>query len=77
MMEKFGYTVNAELGTVGRDKKLRLVTWEGHPCKLDFRRWRDNEDGTEQCGKGISFSDDEAKVLLELLTKYLESRQQN
>ena len=63
VVEKFG-----KLGKKGKmQKELRLVKWNGGTEKYDIRPWGTNEDGTEKCGKGITFTGDELEDLLVLL----------
>lgn len=46
-------------------KELNLVKWGNRPEKLDLRVWQD-----DTYLKGITLSDDEAKLLLVSLAKY-------
>lgn len=69
----FSYEVTKKLGKLGEESKteLRIVAWNGREAKLDIRQWYE-KDGEERCGKGISLTNDEAKVLVELLTEYMD-----
>lgn len=53
----------------GYTKEINCVEWNGAEAKLDIRSW--NSDHT-RCSKGITLSDEEAKVLLEALTGYFK-----
>ena len=67
------YTVVKELGNLSEDgkkniKKVCLMKWgEAKEPKFDIRQWFKNEAGEEVPGKGITLSDDEAGILLEIL----------
>ena len=69
----YEYKVVEDLGIVG-SKKLRLVSWNGNAPKLDLRGWFTEKNGNENCGKGLTLSDDEGKALLELLQKYFAKK---
>lgn len=68
----FTYEVKANIGTLGENSKyqLRVVSWNGKEAKIDIRNWY-QEDGVEKCGKGISLTNAEAKILVDLLTNYM------
>lgn len=74
MAKEFSYEVKNTIGKLGENSKLelRVVAWNGREAKLDVRQWYTTEDGEERCGKGVSLTNDEAKVLVDLLTKYTE-----
>lgn len=67
------YTVEKELGDLSEAgsknmKKVRLIKWgNATKAKFDIRGWAVAEDGTETPLKGITLSDDEAGILLEIL----------
>lgn len=72
MAKEFKYEVKNTIGKLGEKSKyeLRVVAWNGKEAKLDIRQWyQQNEE--EQCGKGISLTNDEAKVLVDALNEYL------
>lgn len=48
----------------GWRKELNLVSWNEREAKFDLREW--NEEHTRM-SKGITFTEDEAKVLKEIL----------
>ena len=52
--------------------RLRIVSWNGHPGKLDLRIWR-KEDGKELPGKGLTLTIKEAGALVDALAEYLGS----
>lgn len=72
MAKEFTYEVTNKIGKLGEDSKyeLRVVAWNGKPGKLDIRQWYE-KNGEEQCGKGISLTNEEAKELVDLLNAYL------
>jgi hypothetical protein len=53
----------------GWKKEINLVSWNGRTPKLDIRDWAP---GHEKMGKGITLTQDEAKSLIELLSKAIE-----
>lgn len=70
--DDFKYEVKAKLGDLSEKKELRVVAWsDNEPC-LDLRSWWLDKSGKEKCGKGITLTDDEARKLMELLTKYFK-----
>lgn len=74
MAKEFKYEVKKNIGKLGDNSKLelRIVSWNDRESKIDIRSWYTTEDGEEKCGKGVSLTNDEAKVLVDLLTKYTE-----
>lgn len=44
----------------GYTKEINLVSWNGAEPKYDIRSW---SPGREKCGKGITLTEDEVKVL--------------
>ena len=71
------YNIVEHIATVCTRKRytleLNLVSWEGKLPVLDLRRWERCEDGINAM-KGISFTDQEARVLRDALTKYLNEK---
>ena len=68
------YEVTQELGNLNENGTVRLnvASWNGRPAKIDIRNfWKDKETGEMKPGKGISLTNDEAKVLVDLLTEYM------
>lgn len=72
----FAYEIVDEYDKVFDEKgntflALRKVKWGGKEAvKFDMRKWYNNSDGSEKCGKGFSFLTDEgphelAKILVE------------
>lgn len=70
-MAKFEYKVLEEYGTIGQSgavlKKVRLVSFNGGPPRLDIRQWRQKQDGTEVIFKGISLNGEEFAKLKEII----------
>lgn len=68
-MAELKYDIVEQLGVLSVDargwrKELNLVSWNEREPKYDLRPW--NPDHTRM-GKGITFSKEEAAVLLEIL----------
>lgn len=68
-MTDIQYEIVEELGVLsesakGWRKELNKVSWNGREPKYDLREWAP---GHEKMGKGITLTDDEVKVLVELL----------
>lgn len=63
IVEKIGVISESARGWT---KELNLVSWSGATPKYDLRDWAPNH---EKMGKGITFSEDEAKELYKLLQK--------
>lgn len=59
LKEKGGYT-----------KELRIVAWNNGDPKLDLHEWR--PDG--RCGKGVTLTDEEGRLLLDGLKAYFEGK---
>ncbi len=53
----------------GWKKEVNLVSWNGRTPKIDIRDWAP---GHEKMGKGITLSPEEAKSLVEILSKAVE-----
>lgn len=72
MAKELKYEVKNTIGKLGENSKyeLRVVSWNGADAKIDIRNWYE-KDGKEQSGKGIALTNDEAKMLVDLLTKYM------
>lgn len=74
MSKEFSYEIIEEIGQVGKptdsgwSTRLNLISWNGGSPKLDIRSW--NED-MSRMGKGVSFSNEDAKDLAVLLNSYL------
>ena len=47
--------------------ELNLVSWNGAKAKFDLRKWTDDH---KKMAKGITFSESEARALLEILDTY-------
>jgi hypothetical protein len=54
----------------GWKKEVNLVSWNGRSPKIDIRDWAP---GHEKMGKGITLTQEEAKMLIELLSKATEA----
>lgn len=68
-MAELKYEIIENLGILSENdkgwrKELNLVSWNERPAKYDLRDW--NPDHTRMT-KGITFTEDEAKVLAEIL----------
>ena len=73
-MADFKYEIIEELGVLsesaeGWTKELNRISWNGGAPKLDVRDWAPEH---EKMGKGVTLTDEEAKVLLELLQNNLK-----
>lgn len=69
------YTIEKEIGQIGQTtqgarKLLSLVSWNGRPAKYDLRSWHMDDNGNLKPGKGITFSEDEARALLSVLDEH-------
>lgn len=75
------YKVEKAISTISTSgktqKSLALVSWNGHPAKLDLRVWRTDEAGKEVPGKGITLNREEAEKLAAALTEYLTGEPEN
>ena len=54
----------------GYTKKINLVSWNGAKPKYDIRSW---SPGREECGKGVTLTEDEVKNLFLALKKQFQS----
>ncbi len=54
-------------GTNGWTTELRYVAWNGNEPKYDIRAWKEKEDGTEMCGKGITLTGEQLERLGEII----------
>lgn len=73
-MAEFKFEIVENLGILSENdkgwrKELNLVSWAERPAKYDIREW--NPDHTRM-SKGLTFNEDELKILLELLKEELE-----
>ena len=74
MAGEIKYEIIEELGVLaesakGWTKELNLISWNGGAPKYDIRDWAPEH---EKMGKGVTLTDEEAKVLLELLQNNLK-----
>ena len=53
----------------GWTKEFNKVSWNGGAAKYDLRDWLP---GHEKMGKGVTLTDDEARVLYEILKNIFE-----
>lgn len=72
MAKSFEYRILGEYGSIGQSgdiaKKVRLVSYDGGPPRLDIRQWRQQRaSGREVIFKGISLSRAEAVRLRDIL----------
>lgn len=68
-MTDIKFEIIKEIGVLSQSKKgwrkeLNLVSWNGAAPKYDLREWDSNH---EKMGKGITLTEEEAKILKELL----------
>ena len=73
-MADIRYDIIKELGIIsestrGWTKELNMVSWNGAKAKVDIRDWAPDH---EKMGKGITLTEEEAKVLYELLKSLFE-----
>lgn len=69
IMAELKFDIVEELGVLSEDakgwrKELNLVSWNERDAKYDLRSW--NPEHTRM-SKGITFDEEEAKVLLDIL----------
>lgn len=74
MAKEFKYDVIEKISTFerngGYNLELRYISWNGNEPKYDLRTWKQNDDGTEKCGKGITLTEEELMHLGESITRY-------
>ncbi len=68
-MADIKYEIKETIGVIaesakGWKKELNLISWNGKEAKYDLREWSPEH---EKMGKGVTLSNDELKVLKELL----------
>lgn len=68
-MAEIKYEIKEEVGCIsesakGWKKELNLISWNGKEAKYDLREWAPEH---EKMGKGVTLSNEELKVLKELL----------
>ncbi len=68
-MSDFSYDVKKHYGTIldtgnGWKKEINLVSWNGHPAKLDIREWSSDK---SKMKRGITFSKDEVVEIKKLI----------
>ncbi|MDO5690508.1 MAG: PC4/YdbC family ssDNA-binding protein [Tissierellia bacterium] len=73
-MAEFKYEIVEELGilsenTKGWRKELNLVSWNERPAKFDIREWAPEH---ARMNKGITMTEEEARVLYEILKEEFE-----
>lgn len=70
------YEIQEVLATISSTnsttKLLTVTSWNGNPGKLDIRTWR-NVDGEQVPGKGTTLTPDEARIVCDALSAYLEA----
>jgi hypothetical protein len=54
----------------GYTKEINLISWNGNEPKYDIRSFSPNR---EKCGKGITLTEQEVKMLLEALQTELKA----
>lgn len=68
-MADIKYEIKETVGVIAKSdkgwkKELNLISWNGKEAKYDLREWSPEH---EKMGKGVTLSNDELKVLKELL----------
>ena len=68
-MAEIKYEIVKEIGIISENatgwrKEINLVSWNDREPKYDIRDW---SEGHEKMGKGITLSEEEVKVLCEIL----------
>lgn len=69
MADDFSYKIEKEIATIaeyrdGTALKLNLISYRGAPAKYDLRKW---DTGTGKMLKGITFTAEEKKTIIEAL----------
>ena len=69
-MPDFNYEIVEKIGVLsenskGWKKELNKISWNGADPKYDIRDWAPDR---EKMGKGVTLTEEEAKVLCELLS---------
>ena len=59
-------------GNNGWNLELRYVSWNGNEGKYDIRSWKEKDDGTEICGKGITLTGEELEALSNIINEMKE-----
>ncbi|MGO5422430.1 YdbC family protein [Mediterraneibacter faecis] len=72
-MAEIKYEIKNTIGTIsesakGWTKELNMISWNGASPKYDIRDWAPEH---EKMGKGITLSEEEAKILYQLLGQAL------
>lgn len=72
----FKYEVKKRIGVLSEhgdtSKEFNLISFNGAPAKYDLRTWRRPAGDAARMYKGISLTDEEARLLYSLLAKELE-----
>ena len=63
------YEIKENLGVIstsksGWTKELKIISWDGREAKYDIREWSPDH---QKMSKGLTFSNEEVKTLLQLL----------
>ena len=74
-MKEIQYEIVREIavlstGDSGYTKEINLISWNGNEPKYDIRSFSPNR---EKCGKGITLTEQEVKMLLEALQTELKA----
>ena len=72
-MAEFKYEIIEEIGVLSENakgwrKEINKISWNGANAKYDIRDWAPNH---EKMGKGVTLSDDELRVLTNILKEKL------
>jgi len=72
----FTYNVEKKIGVIsehsGTSKELNLISFNGAPARYDLRTWKRAPGETPKMYKGITLTEEEARLLYNLLSKELE-----
>lgn len=70
-MAEIKYEITEELAVLsesarGWTKEVNMVSWNDRDAKIDIREWSPEH---ERMGKGVTLSNEEAKILRDVLNK--------
>ena len=72
----FTYTVEKKIGVLSQhsetSKELNLISFNGAPARYDLRTWKRPAGEPAKMYKGITLTEEEARLLYDLLKKELE-----
>ncbi len=75
-MEEFRFEITKNVGVLyegdkGWRKEVNYVSWNGREPKLDIRDWAPDH---KKMGKGLTFSEEEAAKLRDILNEIAETK---